>query len=116
MSQAAAQASAFYQEVAEKKLVWTIKDSGGYPAPLTTSGKRAQPFWSSENRARLIIKNISAYSGFTVEVIEWDVFKKKWAVGLARDGLLVGVNWSGKNAKGYEIEPLKIVEYVERLI
>ena len=115
MSQAAAQASSFYTEVAASKCVWTIRDSGGYPAPMTSSGKRAQPFWSSENRAQLITKNVAAFQGFAVERIDWDIFRNRWVVGLEKEGFLVGVNWSGKTAKGYDIEPKKLVEYVESL-
>jgi hypothetical protein len=46
MSAAASQAAAFYREVAKMRVVWTIKDAGGFPAPQTSEG-RAQPFWSS---------------------------------------------------------------------
>jgi hypothetical protein len=114
MSQVAAQASAFYREVSINKCLWTIKDNGGYPAPMTISGKRAQPFWSSENRANLIIKNSKAYNSSTVVKIEWEKFREKWAIGLEKDGILVGINWSGENATGYDVEPRTVVEYVER--
>src|SRR5262245_53577377 len=43
MSQAASQAWAFYREVAKTRLVWTVRDECGFPAPMTSSGKRAQP-------------------------------------------------------------------------
>lgn len=116
MSQASSQAHAFYKEVAQKKVVWTIKDEGGYPAPMTSEKKRAQPFWSSASRATKIVREVKVYSGFEVVSITWDVFKEKWATGLSKDGLLAGVNWSGKNAQGYDLDPKLLVEYVERLI
>jgi hypothetical protein len=33
-----------------------------------------------------------------------------------RDGFLVGVNWSGKRAVGYDIEPENLVKRVEAVI
>lgn len=36
--------------------------------------------------------------------------------GLEQDGLLVGVNWSGKNATGYDLDPAWIRKCVENLI
>jgi hypothetical protein len=44
MSTSAAQAAAFYTEVVREGSVWTIRDAGGYPAPQTVDGNRAQPF------------------------------------------------------------------------
>lgn len=52
MSQAASQAATFYREVAEKRIVWTMDDEGGYPALKTRSGRRSMPFWSSKPRVR----------------------------------------------------------------
>ena len=43
MSQAASQAAAFYRDVAETGRVWTIRDAGGFPAPVGGSGQRSQP-------------------------------------------------------------------------
>jgi len=116
MSQSASQASSFYKEVADKRKVWTVRDSGGFPAPLNSEGKRAQPFWSSLSRVEKLIKNVSAYSKFEPVEISWEEFSAKWVPGLSRDGLLVGVNWSGGSATGYDIEPEKVKENVESYI
>jgi hypothetical protein len=108
MSQAASQAAAFYREVAKSRKVWTIRDAGGYPAPKGTSGQRAQPFWSSMSRVEKIIGTVPAYAGFTPHEIPWEKFCSNWVPGLSRDGLLVGVNWSGKRALGYDLEPSQV--------
>jgi Protein of unknown function (DUF2750) len=50
MTQAASQAAVFYRNLVRDRRVWTIFDDGGYPAPMTSSG-RAMPFWSSKARA-----------------------------------------------------------------
>ena len=113
MSQSASQASSFYKEVAINLMVWTVKDGGGFPAPINSEGKRVQPFWSSLSRAQNIIKNVSAYSKFEPVEISWEEFSIKWVPGLSRDGLLVGVNWSGNSAIGYDIEPEEVMKNIE---
>ncbi len=112
MSVAAAQAAAFYRDVARTLVVWTIRDEGGFPAPLTTHGVRAMPFWSTRGRAQRIISNVPAYEGFTPVSISWAEFCSKWAPDLKRDGFLVGVNWSGPYATGYDLAPDVVVRNV----
>jgi hypothetical protein len=116
MSQAASQAWAFYREVAKTRVVWTVRDEGGFPAPMNPEGKRAQPFWSSRSRVERIIESVPAYSGFEPYEISWADFCAKWIPGFVRDGLLVGVNWSGKRAVGYDLEPENLVRSVEAVI
>ena len=115
MSQAASQASAFYREVARAGAVWTVRDRGGFPAPMNGEGKRAQPFWSSRGRAEKVIESVAAYSGFTPVEIAWAEFVERWVPGLTCDGILAGVNWSGPRAKGYDIEPAQLQQSVEAL-
>ena len=116
MTQAAAQARAFYKEVAQTKKVWTIRDSEGFPAPIGDEKKRSMPFWSTKNRTENIIKNVPAYYGFEVFEIEWETFRDRWLVGLNKDGLNVGVNWSGNNALGYDVSPNNVRENIEHYI
>ena len=116
MSQASSQAWAFYREVAATRVVWTVRDAGGFPAPTTSSGKRAQPFWSSRSRAEQIIRTAPAYAGFEPFKVSWADFCARWVPGLTADGLLVGVNWSGKRAVGYDLEPARVVECVQSVI
>lgn len=116
MSQAASQAAAFYRDVAKNLSVWTVEDAGGYPAPMTSSGQRAQPFWSSKSRAEKIISTVEAYAGFTPTEISWDEFCRVWVPGLTEDGLLMGVNWSGARATGYDITALEVQRNVEAVI
>lgn len=113
MSNAATQAAAFYREVALTGLVWTIKDSGGFPAPTTADGNRAMPFWSSELRTRRVIVGVAAYHGFDPVPIDWVTFCERWIPGLENDGFLVGVNWSGHSATGYDVKPSELRRNVE---
>ena len=113
MSQSASQAAAFYREVSASRILWTIRDESGFPAPLKPDGKRSMPFWSSRRRVERVITTVSAYSGFEPHEISWDDFCQKWASGLEADGLLVGVNWSGPHATGYDLPPAQVVRNVE---
>jgi hypothetical protein len=105
MTQAAAQAAAFFTEAVASGTVWTLKDEGGYPAPMNGSGQRAQPFWSKQSRAQKIVDNAPAYAGFQVVAVPLAEFEGEWLGELQRDGLLVGVNWSGKRVLGYDYPP-----------
>lgn len=115
MSIVASHAAEFYKQVAFVGVIWTLRDSGGFPAPENAGGQRAQPFWSSRSRVELIIKNVPAYNAFEPVEISWQVFKERWAPGLSKDNVLVGVNWSGTTAKGYDLPASQVVANVEAL-
>jgi hypothetical protein len=99
----AAQADAFYVEVLEGGEVWTVKDADGFPAPQGTCGARAMPFWSRRSRVQRIIDTVPAYQGFEPTSIPLSDWRARWLPGLAKDGLLVGLNWSGGAATGYDL-------------
>jgi hypothetical protein len=113
MSNAASHANAFYRQVAQDKKIWTVKDAVGFPSPMNSEGKRAQPFWSSLSRVELIKKNVPAYAAFEPHEISWEAFRDRWLPGLKKDGILIGVNWSGQRAKGYDIESDCVREAIE---
>ncbi len=116
MSQSASQAQVFYIEVARSRCLWTIRDEGGFPAPKASWRRRATPFWSSPGRVDKIISNVPAYSGFAPYELSWSDFDRAWIPGLVKDKYLVGVNWSGLRAVGYDVEPLLVREMVNRQI
>jgi len=74
------------------------------------------PFWSSLSRVRRIIRIVPAYAAFRPLEISWTDFCSSWGPDLARDGLLVGVNWSGPNAIGYDLAPEDVIANVEHQI
>ncbi len=113
MSQAASQATAFYRDVARTHTLWTIRDAGGYPAPKTSDGTRAQPFWSTLSRAQRTIATVPAYRGFVPVEISWAEFVERWLPELERDGMKVGLNWSGPKAVGYDRDPSGVRKSVE---
>jgi hypothetical protein len=106
MSISGAHADAFFQEVLREGQVWAIRDSSGIPAPQGAGGVRAMPFWSLASRAEKIITTVDAYAGFETFGIPLDEWRSRWLPGLERDGLFLGLNWSGPRATGYDIEPV----------
>ena len=108
MSQAASQYAAFWRDVKVSGKVWTVEDDGGFPAPQTRTGQRAMPFWSSLSRVKKIIKTVPAYAGFRPCEMTWPEMRDEWLPDLEESKMLVGVNWSGPRAVGYDIEPSDI--------
>jgi hypothetical protein len=108
MSISATQSAAFFSEIALQGCVWAIRDSAGFPTSTNASGETTMPFWSLESRANKIVDSVPAYSGFVPEKLKLDVFESRWLPGLERDGLLVGINWSGDSATGYDMKPADV--------
>ncbi len=63
------------------------------------------PFWSKDSRALRVVAVVAAYRGFEVVRIPLDEWRSRWLPGLTRDELLVGLNWSGSRATGYDVQP-----------
>ncbi|GAA2012481.1 DUF2750 domain-containing protein [Nakamurella flavida] len=82
--------------------MFTIQDDDGFPAPENSDGRRAMPFWSTRSRAERVCRVVPAYRLFRVVEITVGEWRERWLPGLDRDQLLVGVNWSGRRATGYD--------------
>ncbi len=52
---------------------------------------------------------LPAYADFEPYEISLEEFRKVWLPGLKRDGFNVGVNWSGKQATGYDVAPEQLL-------
>ena len=104
MSVSAAHADEFYTEVLKRDEVWAIRGAKGFPAPKS-EGRRAMPFWSAKSRAERLVANLEAYQGFEVVAVPLSEWRARWLPGLRKDGVLVGLNWSGNRATGYDLEP-----------
>lgn len=66
------------------------------------------PFWSLESRAARIIANAPAYREFKPFRIQLEEWTTKWLPGMEKDSLLVGLNWSGSGATGYDLQPSEV--------
>ena len=116
MTQAASQYAAFAKDIARSMTVFTLRDAGGYPAHMNASGERAMPFWSSLARVKKIIETVPAYANFEPEQISWAKFRDEWLPECKEEGLLIGVNWSGPRALGYDLPPDSVRERIEHYL
>jgi hypothetical protein len=107
MSVSAAHADGFFKEVLARGEVWAIRDDEGFPAP-TSAGARAMPFWSAKSRAEKVVTNVEAYEGFQAVAMPLAEWRERWLPGLSKDGFLVGLNWSGHRATGYDLSPTDV--------
>jgi len=115
MSLSAAHSAAFRREVPQERRVWSIRDAAGFPAPRDEAGNRAMPFWSKPTRAERVVGAVAAYQGFDVVEIPISDWLGSWLPGLRRDGLLIGVNWAGALATGYDLAPARVAEWFAEL-
>ncbi|MGX6602306.1 DUF2750 domain-containing protein [Micromonosporaceae bacterium Da 78-11] len=114
MSLSGAHKAAFRREVMQEGRVFAIRDQGGYPAPPGPDGIRAVPFWSKPTRASRAAGQVPAYLGFEVVVITLDDWLTGWLPRMADDGMLVGVNWAGARATGFDLTPAQVTEWFDR--
>jgi hypothetical protein len=112
VTQSASQAEAWRADVRAKGKLWTLEDDQGVPAPRNEDGKRATPFWSTRSRVENVIASVPAYAGFRPRELTLEEFRTRWLDGLERDGLLVGINWSGASATGYDVEPHDVRQWL----
>jgi hypothetical protein len=73
------------------------------------------PFWSNPTRAQLIVKHVSAFRGFEVVAVPVDDWLAGWLVNLEHDDMLVGVNWAGNRATGYDMTPGQVLRWFAEL-
>ena len=98
----------FYAEAHRAGSVWAVRDDAGLLVPEDPQGRRALPFWSSRGRLDEVLASVPAYRGCrpaTVPLVDW---RALWLPGMERDGLLVGLNWSGVAASGYAVTPADV--------
>ena len=113
MSLSGAHTAAFRREVAQEDRVWSIRDARGFPAPGDADGTRAMPFWSKPSRAKRVVAQVEAYHDFDVVEIPFGPWLDGWLPGLVRDGLLVGVNWAGSHATGFDLDPSHVAGWFQ---
>jgi hypothetical protein len=105
---AAVQAHAFYRQVAETGKLWMLSGPSGGAATIRSGNGRVMPLWSSKSRIEKIIASVDGYSRNGILETTWSRFKREWVPTLVEEGVLVGVNWAGPNANGYEM-PVEVL-------
>ncbi|KAA1268702.1 DUF2750 domain-containing protein [Leptospira interrogans] len=116
MGQSSAQYHQFFIEIKKSEKIWTLRDEGVFPSPISVSGNRVMPFWSSKRRVQSIIKNVNTYSLFKPYEISYQDFINRWLPGLKNDHFLVGINWTGSKVTGYDLEPEEVLKHLNNLI
>ena len=117
MSLSGAHRAAFRREAPQEGRVWSIRDEGGYPiakGPDARDDTGTLPFWSKASRARKVVGQVAAYRAFDVVEIELADWLERWLPGLEREGHLVGVNWAGPKATGYDVAPGQVARWFDR--
>ncbi|MBO0918341.1 DUF2750 domain-containing protein [Streptomyces laculatispora] len=79
--------------------VWLVRDDDGSPTHLTVDGTRSLPFWSTSARAQRAAKIWGR--GLRVESMPLDTWCDGVLPDADRDGLVIGINWSGPRLVGW---------------
>jgi len=110
VSQSGAQAAAFFREVARHRQVWYVCDEQGSPVPLTSSGKRAFPYWPSQARAD---RAASIWGGDLRAVsVSVETWRDNELPDLTDGDHRVGINWSEPRLVGWDFT---VTEVLNRL-
>jgi hypothetical protein len=72
------------------------------------------PFWSSRDRAERA-GSAEQFARCQPRRLSLTEFEERWLPGLERDGLLVGVNWTGARFTGYDVEPADVRGWLNTL-
>jgi hypothetical protein len=113
VSLSGAHRAAFRREAAGEGRVYSIRDSRGLPAPVGADGRRTVPFWSKPTRAGRVVDQVDAYRGFEVMGVDVDEWLEVWLPRFEVDGVLVGVNWAGARATGYDLTPAQVRQWFD---
>ena len=108
MVASAARVAAFRREVPDGGQVWTVLEGGSYIAPHKRDGQRSMPFWSRRSRARRLVSEVVAYQGLAVVAIPLEEWVGDLLPWLAARDVLVGINWGGARAVGYDVSPHRV--------
>ena len=107
-------AQTFVVEVAVSGELFGLEfDEGGDPPlwPFDTD-RQARPFWSSHRRAAEMLAGPLASGRLRVAVYTWEAFESAIAPALQDRGVLVGLNWSGAQARGYNRTAAEVIAAV----
>ncbi|MFB7555750.1 DUF2750 domain-containing protein [Streptomyces brevispora] len=107
MSQSGSQAAAFFQGVRQSGFVWFLRDDDGSPTHLSADGTRSLPFWSTSARAQRAAKIWG--HGLRIECMALDIWRDRELPDVARDGLMIGINWSGPRLVGWSFTPVEVL-------
>ena len=101
MSVAGAQYDKFREQVVAEERAFSFTDGGQLLVYPVRTGQTV-PFWSSRSRLEAIQKRLPKYRQWQItEFPLWDFWRR--LDRLEREGVQVGVNWSGPQLTGYNV-------------
>ncbi|MFF3034572.1 DUF2750 domain-containing protein [Streptomyces rubiginosohelvolus] len=110
VSTSGAQAAAFFRDISQTRTVWWVRDDDGSPTPVSSSGRPAFPYWSSEARAQRAAQLWGPQ--FRAVSMPLDHWRSAALPDLAKDDFRVGINWSGQRLTGWDFT---VDEVINRL-
>ena len=106
--------SEFFRDALATGYVYSMLDDGQIPTPTNDDGVRAMPFWSSVERVEKVIEQYEKIGILKPIRIPLAAFKREWLPGIEADKLKVGINWVGRPAAGFDIDPSEVLQHLER--
>jgi len=115
VSNAGAQAVKFYEDVATNKSLWFAATEDGQLLEFDVKDDRVSiPLWSSKSRiVRLKKMNPEFLCAFSPREATWIQFIESFAPMIREKNRLIGVNLSGKNISGFDMEVDYVIAQVE---
>lgn len=101
LSQAASQASLFFEQVARERRAFTFV-SDGEPIVLPLREGELCPFWSSRTRLERVQTAHARYRALQIQEVSLDRFLSELLPRLESEQIRVGANWSGARLSGYD--------------
>ncbi|WNO09430.1 DUF2750 domain-containing protein [Teredinibacter sp. KSP-S5-2] len=104
----------FLEDAIATGCVWGLENSEGWALcpSLANDDLDVMPLWSQPEYAKQHC--IEEWSDYEPVPIALDELLDDWLPGMHEDVLLVGVNWNA-DMEGVEIEPLDLIEDVDKL-
>src|ERR1700712_3597462 len=93
----------FVEKTAASKLVWGLKDKGGWANSHSASDEKLDviPFWDDKANAKACARD--DWKGYLPAMISLPEFLESWCDEMAENGVLAGINWDA-NMLGIETD------------
>jgi hypothetical protein len=101
VSQAASQASIFFEQVARERRVFAVLADGEHII-LPMSHGEVVPLWSSRSRVEKIQRLHPKYKDFAVREIPLETVLGELLPSLEAEAIRIGANWSGPRLVGFD--------------
>ncbi|USN98482.1 MAG: DUF2750 domain-containing protein [Phycisphaeraceae bacterium] len=109
-------ADAFYREVIASGELFTVEHEEDGPIEWHLAGGiHARPFWSARSRAVRMLQGPLRRRGLVIVPVIWHEFCSRIVPEMRSAGQLVGLNWHGARARGYNLDPDAVVQAVESM-